>query len=147
MFTLVNSSFLDEVINDFFEKPNFWIGKEKNSYPMNVVKIIKNNDIYAYRLEYALAGFDKNEIKIHIAGDSLIIEAKKDNKEIKDIYEKEDYEFVAYNGISYRNLKTSFKLMDYADKNNIISKFENGLLKITIPVKKEIEDRTFIEIQ
>ena len=144
-FPFMNNSMFDEMINDFFGKPTFWTGKEKSNYPMNVIRIIKNDEIVAYRLEYALAGFNKEDIKISVNGDVLKVEAKMP-KPIVDEDDK-DGEVIIYQGISYRDLSLSYKFMENADKKNITSKFENGLLKITIPAKVEAEDFNTIEIE
>lgn len=144
MFPFINNKMFDELMEDFFGKPSCWVGKEKPNYPMNVIRVIKNDEVVAYRLEYALAGFNKDDIKISVNGDVLKINVSMP-KEVID--EKEDEEFIVYNGISYRDMAMSYKLMENADKKNIKSKFENGLLKITIPAKVEKEDCNTIEIE
>lgn len=119
----------DEIFDTVFSKPYNWTGNIKNTYPMNVVKLVDdNNKTTAYRIEYALAGFAKEDIHITVSNDTLIIEAEHKSSTDKN-------EIVEYNGISYRKMSMSFVLMDDADKKNIKSKYENGLLKITIPVK------------
>lgn len=145
IFPLMSNNMFDAIMNDFFDKPSCWTGKEKN-YPMNVVKIIKNDEIYAYRLEYALAGFEKSDIKISVNNNILKIEASHNENCDKEA-DDENCEIIAYNGISYRNMSISYKLMENADKKNITSKFENGLLKVTIPTKVEAEDFNTIEIE
>ena len=144
-FPFMNNSMFDEMINDFFGKPTFWTGKEKSNYPMNVIRIIKNDEIVAYRLEYALAGFNKEDIEISVIGDVLRV-ATKMSKPIID-EKNENEEEIVYQGISYRDLSIHYKLMDNADKKNITSKFENGLLKITIPAKVEFDGYNTIEIE
>ena len=139
-YPFINNSVFDDIMNDFFGKSTCWTGKEKLSYPMNVVRIMKDDETIAYRLEFALAGFKKEEINISISGDVLKVEA------IHNINNNED-EIVEYNGISYKNLSSSFKLMKYADKTNITSKFDNGLLLITIPSKVEVEESKIIDIE
>jgi len=139
-YPMMNQSLFDDVMNDFFGKSTFWTGKEKLSYPMNVIRIIENEETIAYRLEYALAGFKKEDIKISISGDILKVEATHKNNENEN-------EIVEYNGISYKDLISSFKLMKYADKANITSKFDNGLLLITIPSKVEVEESKLIDIE
>lgn len=146
MFPLMNNHVFDEMMNDFFGKPAYWIGKEKTNYPMNVIRIIKNGEIVAYRLEYALAGFNKEDIKISVTGNTLKIDASMP-KQIIDEEDDDNGEVIVYHGISYRDMSLSYKLMENTDKKNITSKFENGLLKITIPAKVEVEDFNNIEIE
>lgn len=123
----VFSTAFDDLLDEFFSTPA-WFGKEKVSYPMNVVKIKKDGEITGCRLEYALAGFDKDEINLSLDGDVLKIEAEHKKEEQED----ESYQ---HNGIAYRKLSAAYRLMDDADKDAITSDFKNGLLSITIPLK------------
>ena len=133
-----NASLFDEFFNDFFSNPNYLIGKEKSSYPMNINRVVDENGVVkAYHLEYALAGFKKDEIKITISNDILTVKAEHNTEETSEETERE----TVYRGISYRNLSMSYKLMDNVDKKNITSKFENGLLEINIPARIEEEKK------
>ena len=96
MFPFVNTKMFDELMGEFFGKPSCWVGKEKPNYPMNVIRVIKNDEIVAYRLEYALAGFNKDDIKISVNGDVLKINVKMgfpNLLELKLNYCKEKYYF------------------------------------------------------
>ena len=130
----VFSTAFDDLLDGFFRTPA-WFGKEQVSYPMNVVKIKKNGEITGCRLEYALAGFDKDEITLSLDGDVLRVEAEHKKEE----QENESYQ---HNGIAYRKLSASYRLMDDADKDAITSGFKNGLLTITIPLKAKEEEKT-----
>ena len=148
-----NASVFNEFIDEFFNKPTSLIGKEKISYPMNIIKVVENGAVSAYRLEYALAGFKKDEIKVTINKDILKVEANHNTDTIettenteKTDESKDNYNETIYNGISYRNLSMSYKLMNNVDKENISSKFENGLLEIVIPAKRENDKEDCINI-
>lgn len=130
--TEVFNKFFDEVFDNDFFKPTRW-AKEASSYPMNVVSVKKNGKTVAKRLEYALAGFDKNEIKLSLKNGILTIEAEHSPSE-------KDDETTEYNGISYKKMTMSYSLMDNADEQGITSKFNNGLLSITIPFKQEEQE-------
>ena len=133
-----NASLFDEFFNDFFSNPNYLIGKEKSSYPMNINRVVDENGVVkAYHLEYALAGFKKDEIKVTISNDILTVKAEHNTEETSEETERE----TVYRGISYRNLSMSYKLMNNVDKKNITSKFENGLLEINIPAIIEEEKK------
>lgn len=118
-----------EIFNDDFFQPARWV-KETSAYPMNVVNVKQDGKTVAKRLEYALAGFDKSEIKLSLKDGVLTIEAEHIPKENDD-------ELTEYNGISYKKMSVSYSLMENADTENIKSKFNNGLLSVTIPLKKE----------
>ena len=132
----------DDMFNNEFFKPTRW-AKESSIYPMNVVNVKKDGKTVAKRLEYALAGFEKNEIKLSLKNDILTIEAE--HKQ-----EADENETTEYNGISYKKMTLSYSLMDNADQDKITSKFNNGLLSITIPLKKEeepVDDSKYIDIE
>lgn len=134
--------FFDEVFDNEFFKPTRW-AKDASAYPMNVVNIKNDGKTVAKRLEYALAGFSKNEISISLKNGVLTIEAEHNH----DDSENETSE---YNGISYKKMTVSYSLMDNADEDGITSKFENGLLSITIPFRKEeppVDDSKRIDIE
>lgn len=129
-----------DVFNDEFFQPNRWA---KSSYPMNVISVKEKGKTIAKRLEYALAGFRKDEITLSIKDDILTIDAE--HKQ-----ESDENEIPEYNGISYKKMSLSYALMENADQEKITCRFENGLLSITIPLKKEDEptnDFKRIEIQ
>ena len=134
----------EDLFNDDSFKPTRW-AKKSSVYPMNIVNVKKDGKIVAQRLEYALAGFKKNEIKISLKDDILTIEAEQQP-------ETNENETVEFNGISYKKMTLSYSLMGNADQDSITSKFENGLLSITIPVKKDEEpaasdDSKYIDIE
>lgn len=140
--TQVFDKFFDEVFDNEFFKPTRW-AKDASAYPMNVVNIKNDGKTVAKRLEYALAGFSKNEISISLKNGVLTIEAEHNH----DDSENETSE---YNGISYKKMTVSYSLMDNADEDGITSKFENGLLSITIPFRKEeppVDDSKRIDIE
>lgn len=140
--TQMLGKFFDEVFDNEDFKPTRW-AKETSAYPMNVVNVKKDGKTVAKRLEYALAGFAKNEISISLKNGVLTIEAEHN----QDSNENETNE---YKGISYKKMTVSYSLMDNADEDGITSKFENGLLSITIPFKKEeppVDDSKFINIE
>lgn len=140
--TQVFDKFFDEVFNNEVFKPTRW-AKEASAYPMNVVNIKRDGKIVAKRLEYALAGFAKNEIKVSLKNRVLTIEAEHNLSDSEN-------ETNEYKGISYKKMTVSYSLMDNADEDNITSKFENGLLSITIPFRKEeppTDDSKLINIE
>ena len=139
-----NASVFNEFIDEFFNKPTSLIGKERISYPMNIIKVVENGVVSAYRLEYALAGFKKDEIKVTINKDILKVEANHstdtvettENTEETD-ESKDNYNETIYNGISYRNLSMSYKLMNNVDKENI--SIMKNKLKETLNQIKEMK--------
>lgn len=145
---LAPHKFFQDAIREFwgrdFWNPTTWAKKEPSFYPMNVVAVKKDGDIVAKRLEYALAGFTKEDLNVTVKDDTLTITAEHKTEENKE-------EEAEYNGISYKTLSCKYHLAEDVDQTAITCAFKNGLLTITVPIKKEEprpeEDAKRIEIQ
>lgn len=104
---------------------------------------IKSHKEKGWKIEMALAGYSKNEISINLEGGVLTV--KVNTPEEYD----DDYSFLrGCKGITTQNFSQSFRLSEeILDLKKIASKFENGLLTITIPLKAEaIPEKRSIEI-
>ncbi|MDD2377972.1 MAG: Hsp20/alpha crystallin family protein [Bacilli bacterium] len=101
-------------------------------------------DIYEkegdYHIEMDIPGFDKNDISIECNNGYLTITAEKQaesNDETKNYIRRER---------KYGKYQRSFYLGDM-ESDNINAEFKDGLLKISIPKKEEIETKKVIEIK
>ena len=85
-----------------------------------------------YILEAELPGFEKDEIKLDINGDLLVITAEHKTEE-----NAEEIKYIRRerNKGSY---KRSFDISD-VDAENIDAEYKNGILAITLPKKKPAE--------
>lgn len=101
-------------------------------------------DIYEkdnkYHIEIDIPGYKKEEIKIECHKGTLTIKAEK-NEEIE---EKDETKKYIKKERKYGKIERSFYLGDI-EEENISAKYENGILEIIVPEKKEIERKT-IEI-
>ncbi len=89
-----------------------------SSYPP--YDIIREND-YNFKIEIALAGFNKKDIEVIVAENVLTIKSvKENNHDSKNIYK----------GISYRKFTREFALAD--DIRIEDAKLEDGLLTINL---------------
>lgn len=131
----------DEGFNNEPMRPVTWATKDKNTYPMNVVNV-KNKDgvVTETRLEYALAGFKPEEIRVTRSGNTVRVVAEHKST-------CGENETMEYSGISYRKLEREYHVPFKADKEGISKKFENGLLSITIPIKIEKKDKSDEEVE
>lgn len=118
--TLFDARAMSKLFEDFDR--DLW--ESRSGYPYNV---IQKGDTTI--LKYALAGFTKDDIKVNVSGDTLNIEAVADAEK-----ESEDIKYL-HRGIAERSLKVYWELGARADKKNIKSSFEDGMLIIEIPVK------------
>ncbi|SVD36149.1 uncharacterized protein METZ01_LOCUS389003 [marine metagenome] len=86
--------------------------------PYNIVKVSDSS----YSISLAVAGFDKDEIKVEQDGNQLSINAEKKDS-------KEEIEYL-YKGIGTRNFRREFSLADYVEVKS--SKLDNGILVVTL---------------
>lgn len=102
-------------------------------------------DIYEkdgnYHIEMDVPGFTKDDIKIEVDKDSLIITAEKEEKEEKD----DDKKYI-HRERRYGKYQRSFYLQDL-DSDSINAEFKDGVLKLVIPKKEENETKKYIEIK
>ena len=106
----------------------------------------KNNvkcDIYEkdniYYIEMDMPGFDKNDIQIEMKNDYLTITAEKKEKE-----NDENKNYICKER-TYGKYERSLYIGDI-DTENIKAEFKNGILKISVPKKEEVENKKVIEI-
>ena len=107
-----NSIGLDDYLNRFFNETT-----KENYPPYNIVQV---NNVET-RLEVALAGFKKKEVKVYTEFGKLIVEGNKE--------EKEDTEF-AFKGLAQRSFQRSWGISDDTEVQKV--EFEDGLLTITV---------------
>ena len=103
----------------------------KREYPHNIFETKDGTHV----LEIALAGFKKEDISVKIENDLLKIDVASD----KD----DDIEYI-YKGIAKRQLHTIFTLGTRVLKDEISSKFENGMLTIEIPIDNKNKEITIM---
>ena len=107
-----NSIGLDDYLNRFFNETT-----KENYPPYNIVQV---NNVET-RLEVALAGFKKKEVKVYTEFGKLIVEGNKE--------QKEDKEF-AFKGLAQRSFHRSWGISDDTEVQKV--EFEDGLLTITV---------------
>ena len=108
-----NSIGLDNYFDDFFK-----IQTPSNYPPYNLVQL--NN--HESRLEVALAGFKKDEVKVYTEFGKLSVEGKKEKSE-------DDGEFV-YKGLAQRSFTRQWTLSDDTEVRSV--SFDDGLLVVEL---------------
>lgn len=88
----------------------------------------------AYALEVVAPGFDKADFKINLEGQTLTISTE------KKVEQKEENEKHIRREFSFRSFSRSFKLDESVDAEKINAKYENGVLKLTLPKKEDKKD-------
>ena len=108
-----NSIGMDDYLNRFFNDT-----RTENYPPYNIVQV---NNVET-RLEVALAGFKKKEVKVYTEHGKLIVEGKKE--------EKEDTKDFAFKGLAQRSFERSWGISDDTEVQKV--EFEDGLLTIIV---------------
>ena len=104
---------MDDYLDRFFNAPT----QTSNYPPYNLVSI---NNVES-RLEIALAGFKKKEVKVYTEYGKLVVEGKKE--------EKENVEY-QYKGLSNRSFNRIWTISDDTEVRDV--KFQDGLLTINL---------------
>ena len=108
-----NSIGLDNYFDDFFK-----IQTPSNYSPYNLVQL--NN--HESRLEVALAGFKKDEVKVYTEFGKLHVEGNKEEKET-------DVEYT-HRGLAQRSFTRTWQLSDDCEVRQVV--FADGLLSIEL---------------
>lgn len=93
-------------------------------------------DVEGFDVEVAAPGFKKADFNIELNNDQLTISSeKKANEEMK-----EDEAFTRRE-FSYQSFSRTFTLPRIVETDKIKAKYENGILRITIPKKEEAKPK------
>lgn len=123
-----NSVFFPSLMNDFF-KPDWFGGVDNWNATVPAVNIKDNTE--NFELELAVPGGKKEDFKVEVDNDILTIssEVKTENKETKEYYTRKEF--------SYTSFKRAFTLPETVDGGKINAKYEDGVLRLTLPKKEE----------
>ena len=103
--------------DDYFE--SFWNTNTNANYPpYNIVHV---NNVES-RLEIALAGFKKKEVKVYTEYGKLIVEGSKETKETGSEY--------AHQGLAQRSFERAWTLSDDVEVREV--QFKDGLLTVKL---------------
>ena len=108
-----NSIGMDDYLNRFWEDTT-----TSNYPPYNLIQL--NN--HESKLEIALAGFKKDELKVYTEFGKLYVQGKKEEPEV-------DGEFV-YKGLAQRSFERVWTVSDDTKVGSV--KFEDGLLTVEL---------------
>jgi HSP20 family protein len=137
-----NGTSLFPALSEFFESDK-WISPDRifrnftHSLPAaNVSETDKE-----YKIELAIPGFKKEEVKINLENEILIVsaESKTEKEEKTKKFTRKEF--------SYGSFSRSFQLPKVANSDKIQAKYEDGLLKLEIAKKEEAITKAKKEIK
>lgn len=123
--------YLDDIFDDFISS--------KKEMTMKCDIYEKEGD---YHIEMDIPGFDKKDISVEAKDGYLTIKAEKND----DVNEGNDGKNYIRRERTYSKCERSFYLGDL-DQDKIDAEFSNGMLKITVPKKEEVDNKKVIEIK
>ena len=121
----------DEFFNDFF---NF---KPMSIPPHNIMET--END---FQIEFSVPGSNKKDFEIEVENDNIKIIKKKEDLDTTNNYSRQEF--------NYSFFEKSFYLPESIDQSKISSKYDNGILRISLPKKSEViiqNQRKFITVK
>jgi HSP20 family protein len=125
--------FLDNLLN---EMP----ASRKSSLNFPPVNIVENND--NYELEINAAGRKKEDFKITVDKNILTVsfsfEKNEEKNDEKNEGHKENKKFIKKEFV-ISSFERSFTLDEKINAEDILAKYENGILTLTLPKKEEVK--------
>lgn len=122
------------VFEDLFKPWNelFDGGLFRKELTVPAVNIAEHKDHYLVSM--SAPGLKKEDFKIDVEGDVLTISSEKEesNEEKDGNYTRKEY--------NYSSFSRSFTLPDGANKEKVAAKYEDGVLKITVPRNDEVKN-------
>ncbi|MDR0262434.1 MAG: Hsp20/alpha crystallin family protein [Sphingobacterium sp.] len=131
-----NFSLFSPMFDNFNRELLNWDNKNYSSTSTTVpaVNIKENPD--SFEVEVAAPGMAKDDFKVTLDGNLLTISSAKqeENEEHQDNYTRREF--------SYQSFQRSFELQkEVVDQDNIQARYENGMLRLTIPKKEEAKQK------
>ena len=121
----------DEFFNDFFNV------KPMSVPPHNIMET--END---FKIEFSVPGSNKKDFEIEVENDNIKIIKKKEDLDTTNNYSRQEF--------NYSFFEKSFYLPESIDQSKISSKYDNGILRISLPKKSEViiqNQRKFITVK
>lgn len=119
----------DELMSEFF---NTGVSRRPNGLTLSTPSVNIRKEDKAYLLEFAAPGLKKEDFKLEVEKDQLIISAEMKSEETD---EKKNFSRREFN---YSAFKRSFHLNEEIDTNEISASYEAGVLLVTLPKKEEV---------
>lgn len=131
------------VFDDFFNTNWFdWTTKNFSGQNSTLPSVNVLEDEKEFQVEMAAPGMLKKDFKILLENNILNISSER-KEEKKDMDKERKY---ARKEFSYQSFTRSFSLPEVVDAEKISATYENGILKIIIPKKEEVIQKSKREI-
>lgn len=124
------------LMENFFND-NFFSGEFSTAVP--AVNVSEDNEKFS--VELSAPGFNKEDFKIESDNKVLVISAehKAENEEKDKTFTRKEF--------NYGSFRRTFSLPNTVNDEKIDAKYENGILKITLPKREEAKTKPVKEIR
>jgi HSP20 family protein len=129
---------LDSFFDDFFKRDSFFKAVDLGTV-MPAANLKETSE--AYHLDIAVPGLRKEDFKITLDNKILTISSEK-----KEEKEEKDGEKITKREFNYSSFQRIFQLPDNI-KDEVVAKYENGLLKVIIPKTQKAENSKSKQIE
>jgi len=135
-----SGSLFKPFFSDFFDVDDFFkrSGGEMMTFKFPAVNISETEKDFV--VEMAVPGFKKEDFKVKVENEVLIIEAEKKEEKVE---EEKNYTRKEY---SHESFCRSFRLPENVKEDMIMAGYEDGMLKLTLP-KTNLEVKAKKEIK
>jgi HSP20 family protein len=106
-----------------------------NKYNDPAVNIAEEKE--NFKIEIAAPGLTKDQLKVEINKDSLIVFAEENKDENQKYVKREFY---------YGNFKKVYHIPEKVNRDKISASYTNGIFTIELPIKEEAVDRGPVQI-
>lgn len=139
LFPAIPSFFDDMLTRDWFNLP---IQQSTNNGSVPAVNVKETND--AFELEVAAPGMSKQDFRVELDNNVLLISAQKEDKH----EEQDDKGNYSRREFSYQSFTRSFSLPERLVKGDeIAAKYNDGILHITVPKVDEAKVKPIKQIE
>lgn len=121
---------LDNLFEDFFQNSGLPQFSKNNGVQFPAVNILENEN--SFELEMNVPGRKKEDFKIKLENDMLTISFEKEEEKTEETKKFVKREFFT------QSFSRSFTLDDKINIEGINAKYEEGILKLTLPKKEEM---------
>ncbi len=127
------------LFDDYFKPWNEWFDNGNSNLwgtAMNIPAVNITEHKNEYEVSLAVPGMKKDDFKIDVEGNMLTISSEKEeSKEEKDKkFTRKEY--------NYSSFSRSFTLPEEINREKIDAKYDNGILKISLPRKEAAKKLT-----
>jgi HSP20 family protein len=121
--------------NPYFPHYTNGVSKQFSTADRPSANIVREEN--AYKIELAVPGLSKEQIKIELNDDQLIITGPNAEEETAQKFIRKEFDYAGF--------KRTFKLHKNADVSSMTATFEQGILTITVPDRTPVSTKINIQ--